>query len=156
MASTAAISTSEFMYVTYIATTPEKLWAALTDPDLTQQYFFGARVESDWQVGSTISYVNEDGSVEIEGEILKCEAPKLLSYIFTAPEHDVPREQSTVVTFELKQTGSSVRLTLRHDNLLPKDLEDSPDTFEGVNNGWPAIISGLKSVLETGRGCVEW
>ena len=144
------MTNTAFVYDTYIATTPEKLWEALTSSDFTEKYFFGSKIQSDWQEGSTVTY-SRDGQVTDHGKILKCEPHRLLSFTWNYVEDKTAREQPSRVTFLLKPMGSTVKLTLKHDNLLPADLVDREDTFEGLNNGWPAILSNLKSLLETGN-----
>lgn len=139
-----------FVYVTYIATTPEKLWEALTSCDFTEQYFFGSTIESDWQEGSSITY-SRNGQVTDYGTILKCEPYRLLSFTWTYVADKATREEPSQVTFELKKMESAVKLTLKHEKLIPADIVDKDDTFEGLNNGWPAILSNLKSLLETGK-----
>ncbi|CAH0346731.1 SRPBCC family protein [Bacillus sp. CECT 9360] len=141
---------STFVYVTYIATTPEKLWEALTSSDFTEKYFFGSKIQSDWQEGSTVTY-ERNGLVVDHGEILKCEPHRLLSFTWKIEGDDTPRELPTKVTFELKQMEATVKLTLKHDNLVDADYVEDNDTFRGLNNGWPAILSNLKSLLETGN-----
>ncbi|MFF2874954.1 SRPBCC family protein [Gottfriedia sp. NPDC057991] len=139
----------QFVYVTYIATTPEKLWEALTSTQFTEKYFFGTAIESDWKVGSTVSYLR-NGEVTDYGTILKCEPNRLLSFTWNHTNDPTNRTEPSIVTFTLKELESTVRLTLKHENLEPTDLVDRDDTFEGLNNGWPAILSNLKSLLETG------
>ncbi|OPA80559.1 hypothetical protein BVG16_07500 [Paenibacillus selenitireducens] len=140
-----------FVYVTYIATTPEKLWEALTSSDFTEQYFFGSQIQSDWYEGSDITF-SRNGQVSDYGKILKCEPHRLLSFTWTYVEDKASREKPSQVTFELKPMDhSTVKLTLKHENLVPTDIVDKDDTFEGLNNGWPAIMSNLKSLLETGN-----
>ncbi|MED4750765.1 SRPBCC family protein [Brevibacillus choshinensis] len=139
-----------FVYVTYIATTPEKLWEALTNSEFTKQYFFGSTIESDWQEGSRITY-SRNGQISDYGTILKCEPYRILSFTWTYVADKAIREEPSQVTFELKQMESTVKLTLRHEKLVPADIVDKDDTFEGLNNGWPAIMSNLKSLLETGK-----
>jgi len=139
-----------FVYVTYIATTSEKLWEALTSSDFTEKYFFGSQIQLDWQEGSIITY-SRNGQVTDHGTILKCEPYRLLSFTWNYVADPIAREQPSRVTFELKPMNSTVKLTLKHENLLPADIVDKDDTFEGLNNGWPAILSNLKSLLETGN-----
>lgn len=140
----------QFVYVSYIATTPEKLWEALTDSRYTEKYFFGTAIKSDWQVGSTVSYLRND-EVTDYGTILKCEPLRLLSFTWNHTNDPTNRKEPSIVTFVLNELESTVRLTLKHENLEPTDLVDRDDTFEGLNNGWPAILSNLKSLLETGN-----
>ncbi len=139
---------NSFIYVTYIATTPEKLWEALTNSKYTEQYFFGSSIQSNWQEGSEITY-SRNGQVSDYGKILKIDHNRVLSYTWTYFGEGVEEKQPSHVTFELKPMKETVKLTLRHENLQPGDLVDRDDTFEGLNNGWPAIISNLKSLLET-------
>lgn len=139
-----------FIYVSYIATTPEKLWTALTRTDFTEKYFFGTAVQSDWQEGSSVTYSRE-GKVTDHGIILQCEPNRLLSFTWHYVADTTERPQPTRVTFELKPMNDTVKLTLKHENLVQRDIVERDDTFEGFNNGWPAIISNLKSLLETGN-----
>lgn len=139
-----------FVYVTYIATTPEKLWEALTSTTFTEKYFFGTKIESDWKVGSRVAY-SRNGEVTDYGEVLKYEPPRLLSFTWINTSDQQVREQPTQVTFELHPMEETVKLTLKHEHLLDGDYVEDSDTFEGFNNGWPAILSNLKSLLETGK-----
>jgi uncharacterized protein YndB with AHSA1/START domain len=138
-----------FVYVTYIATTPEKLWEALTESDFTEKYFFGSKIESTWQVGSKVTY-SRNGEVTDFGEVLTFEPFSVLSFTWTYVGDKTARDQPTRVTFKLQPMGSTVKLTLIHEGLMETDLVEKDDTFEGFNNGWPAILSNLKSLLETG------
>jgi len=139
-----------FVYVTYIATTPEKLWDALTSSDFTEKYFFGSTIQSDWQEGSSITY-SRNGQVTDHGIIIKYEPHHLLSFTWNMFGDETSREQSSRVTFQLKPIDSAVKLMLNHEYLSPTDLVDKDDTFVGFNNGWPAILSNLKTLLETGN-----
>ncbi|MCZ8514562.1 SRPBCC family protein [Paenibacillus filicis] len=140
-----------FVYVTYIATTPEKLWEAITQGDFTKQYFFGRSVRSDWREGSAVTYLHPDGELDVFGKVVRCEPHRLLVCTWEVPGDDTPRERPTRVTFKLQPLDSAVKLTLMHEELLDSDYSDETDTFRGLNNGWPAILSNLKSLLETGR-----
>ncbi|CAH0151432.1 SRPBCC family protein [Peribacillus simplex] len=141
-----------FVHVIYIATTPEKLWEALTSGEVTKMYHFGCQVQSDWQEGSSVKYLLEDGRITDHGKVLKCEPLHLLSFTWNMAGDETPREQPTCVTFILQpMDDSTVKLTLRHEELLETDFVYDDNTFEGLNNGWPAILSSLKSLLETGR-----
>src|SRR4051812_143413 len=141
---------NSFFYVTYIATTPEKLWDALISSNFTEKYFFGSRIRSDWQEGSKITY-SRNGQVTDHGIILKCEPYRILSFTWNMVGDEAVRTQPSWVTFELISMERTVKLTLKHENLFPTDLLDEEGTFEGLNNGWPAILSKLKSLLETGH-----
>lgn len=132
----------QFVYVVYIATTPEKLWEALTSGEFTQKYWGERRIQSDWNVRSPVKHIKDDGSSDWEGEVLQCDPPRLLSYTFHAPEKK--EEQPSRVVFELEPSGSTVKLTLTHNELDEK-------SFMIISRGWSAILSSLKSLLETGN-----
>lgn len=135
-----------YVYVTYIATTPERLWQALTDDRFTRQYWGGRRITSAWTVGSPVSHVRDDNGIDWEGVVLRWEPPRLLSYTFHMQISDGHRvERPSRVTFELELIGSVVKLTLIHDGFGPDGA-----TFETTRHGWPAIMSSLKSLLESG------
>lgn len=141
---------NSFVYVTYIATTPEKLWEALTCSEYTERYFFGSSIQSDWVEGAEITY-SRNGQVTDYGKITKIDRHHVLSFTWTYVGDVVEGKQPSHVTFELRPMQETVKLTLRHEKLQPGDIVDRDDTFEGLNNGWPAIISNLKSLLETGK-----
>ncbi|MGN7401046.1 SRPBCC family protein [Cytobacillus praedii] len=139
-----------FVYETYIATTLDKLWHALTEGEVTEKYFFGSKIESNWQEGSEVTY-SRNGEVCDYGIILKCVPERILSFTWKYVSDKAIRDEPTKVTFVLKPMGKIVKLTLTHENLVSSDIVERDDTFEGFNNGWPAIISNLKSMLETGN-----
>jgi uncharacterized protein YndB with AHSA1/START domain len=141
---------TEFVYVTYIATTPIKLWKALTSSEYTEKYFFGSSITSDWQEGSEVTY-SRSGRVTDYGQIVRCEPYQELSYTWMYVGDGVEVKEPSRVTFKLIPLNETVKLVLKHENLQPGDLVDREDTFEGLNNGWPAILSNLKSLLETGE-----
>ncbi|GLX65726.1 SRPBCC family protein [Paenibacillus glycanilyticus] len=138
-----------FVYTIYIATTPEKLWEALTSSAYTAKYFFGSSIQSDWKEGSSISYSRNE-EVTDYGVILKSEPYRTLSFTWTYAADKTVRDEPQKVTFELTPLDSTMKLKLKHEGLAPADLVEKEDTFEGINNGWPAILSNLKSLLETG------
>lgn len=147
---------STFVYVTYIATTPEKLWEALTNGEFTQKYWFGRKVQSDWKEGSSVTFLINDGTVAAQGVVLKSQPYQNLSYTFTWAEDQTVREKSTKVTFELQPMNSNVKLSLKHEELLPTDFRSEHTGLagineDGINNGWPVILSSLKSLLESGN-----
>lgn len=137
----------DFVYVTYIETTPEKLWEALTNPEFTRQYWFDIAVSSDWKVGSPITYLR-DGKATVEGKVLAFDRPKLLSYTFRDVVGDASGEPPTKVTLELEpELGTkTVRLTVTHTDFVPNSKHRP-----SIAGGWPAVLSGLKSLLETGK-----
>ncbi|MBH0229476.1 SRPBCC domain-containing protein [Halobacillus yeomjeoni] len=140
----------EFVYKTYIISTADEVWKALTEGDMTEQYFFGRRVHSDWEAGSKVTFFTPSGSLDVEGTLKIVKPEQHLSYSWLhASEKD--RKKETVVHFYLKPIENAVRLTLVHEGLNPDDFCDDPDTFYGLNNGWPAILSNMKSLIETGE-----
>ena len=146
-----------FIYATYIRTTPEKLWEALTQGDFSERYWFGFRIEVEPRAGGSIRIIPPKGMEEHgdhAGKVLACEPCRRLVYTWNPkdkPELAKKREGLSRVTYELKPMGPLVRLRLIHENLLPEDIEKDPNTFRGINNGWPAVMSCLKSLLETGE-----
>ena len=140
----------KFVYVTYINTTPEKLWEALTTARFIEQYWFGRGNESEWKKGSAIESRSPEGELEWRGKVLQSEPPRLLSYTFDVVGESEPPSR---VTFEIeplgpntKPQGHAVRLTVTHED-FPHDSK----VYPGICEGWPAILSSLKSLLETGR-----
>ena len=140
------MSKPEFVYTTYIETTPEKLWEALTDREFSKQYWFGTEVRSDWKVGSPFALVT-DGKTTDTGEILEADPPRRLSYSFKHQHFEEMRDEpATKVVFTIEPLGSIVKLTVTHEGFM-----EGSKLLGAVSNGWPAILSGLKSLLETGK-----
>jgi len=127
-----------FVYVTYIATTLEQLWEAITSVAFTQQYWEG-ELQSDWQVGSSVQQIDRDGESEGIGEVLESQPPYLLSYTFGSS--NVTGAVPDRVRFELEQYGATVKLTLIHDRL------DTQSCMR-VSRRWTASLSYLKRLLE--------
>ena len=158
------MSDSEFVYTTYLKTTPERLWQALTDPAFTQRYW-GVALSSEWEKGSPITWqIGELTIADPEQVVLESERPRVLSYTWhTVPDnfHEVtggtaeeaaalaaePRSQ---VRFEIEPAGELVMLTLTHSGFEP-----GSGMLEGISGGWPAIMSSLKTLLETGSSLSE-
>ena len=139
------------VYTIYIASTPEKVWQALTSPEFSRQYFFGNSVEIDLRVGGAFIVRTSDGSLHISGEVFECEPAKKLTVTFNVNWPAlVEKLGQTLVTYEIASAGDAVRLTLTEAH----DREISDDILEGGRRGWPAILSSLKSVLETGEPLV--
>lgn len=136
----------EKVFEIYIRTTPERLWEAITDPAIRKKYQFGAAIESDWAVGSTYKLGHPGaGRTLIEGENLVVERPRRLVQTMRALWGDeAEREGTSRVTWEIEQVGDSCRLVVIHDQL--RDGASSQ-----VYGGWPMILSGLKTWLETGE-----
>jgi uncharacterized protein YndB with AHSA1/START domain len=136
----------EKVFEIYIRTTPERLWEAITDPDIRSKYNFGARVRSDWTPGSRFEMFHPSAPGLLgEGENLEVDPPRRLVQSMVALWSDeVKNEGPTRVTWEIEPVGESCRLTVIHDELR----EDANDELYG---GWPMILSGLKTWLETGE-----
>jgi uncharacterized protein YndB with AHSA1/START domain/DNA-binding transcriptional ArsR family regulator len=132
-----------FVYVTYIESTPERVWHALTDADLTAKYWGHSNV-SDWQVGSSWEHQRTDGSdiADVIGEVVESVAPKRL--VTTWADSKQPSQDPTQVTFDIEPYGDIVRLTVTHENLADDTERDA------AASGWAAVLSNLKSFLETG------
>lgn len=134
-----------FVYVTYIHSTPERVWHALTDADLTAEYWGHSNV-SDWQTGSLWEHRRVDGSniADVVGTVLESTPPALLVMTFGAPDAQ-PSDGPSTVTFHIEPYQDIVRLTVTHENLA------DADALHTVSIGWPAMMANLKSLLETGH-----
>src|SRR5882672_9094915 len=139
------------VYTIYIASTPEKVWEALSSAELSRKYFFGNTVELEPRVGGSYIVRTPDGALHISGEVVECDPPKKLTVTFNVnwPEL-IEKLGPTLVTYEIEQAGDAVKLTL----LQSHDRPLSDDILSGGRQGWPAILSSLKSVLETGNALV--
>lgn len=132
-----------YLYVTYIRASAEQVWKALTDADITAQYWDHANV-SDWQPGSTWEHRrNGTGGVDIVGKVLEVDYPTRLVVTFETPGEVLP-DGPSVVTYLIESDNDIVKLTVTHENI------PNPDFFTGISNGWPAVLANLKSLLETG------
>jgi uncharacterized protein YndB with AHSA1/START domain len=136
----------EKIFEIYIRTTPERLWQAITDPDIRRKYNFGAGVTSDWTPGARLEMGHSGGTGLLgEGEVLEVDPPRKLVHTMTALwGDDVKSEGPSRVTWEIEQVADSCRLVVTHDQLR----EGANDQLYG---GWPMILSGLKTWLETGE-----
>jgi uncharacterized protein YndB with AHSA1/START domain len=148
--------TMEKVFEIYIKTTPERLWEAITDSEMRRKYWFGVGVTSDWSPGSRYEGVHPLApSAIFEGENLEVDPPRRLVQSFRALwSEDAKREGMSRVTWEIEAVGDSCRLTVTHDQLR----EDAKDEIYG---GWPQVLSGLKTLLETGAslttpGSLRW
>ena len=136
------------VYVIYIASTPQKVWDALTRSEFTKQYFFGRSIEIERKQGGAFILRMPDGRVDVKGVVAEWEPPHRLSVTWTVDWiEDMRNLPECLVTYEIAQAGESVRLTMTeaHQWDVPDDL------LSGGRAGWPAILSSLKSVLETGK-----
>ena len=142
---------STFVYVTYILTTPEKLWSALTDVEFMKQYWFGVHCESEWTPGSSWKLVHPDGRTLDAGEIVEAEPPRRL--VIRWQHQDKPElkaEGESFCTMELEAIGPAVKLSITHT------IErEASKLIEAVSGGWPKILSNLKSLLETGSAVLN-
>jgi uncharacterized protein YndB with AHSA1/START domain len=140
-------SRSRFVYVTYIRTTPDHLWTALTDPQLIRQYRFDTTVECDWKQGSAWKMTHPDRGVLDTGEILEIDPPRRMVIRWQNEwEPAFKAEGPSRCTIELEPEANAVKLTLTHEI----DRPDSP-FIAAVSEGWPRVLSNLKSLLETGK-----
>ena len=135
----------EFIYVTYIETTSEKLWEALTKSEFSKRYWFNTELKTDWKIGSPFALVMNGTTTDV-GEVLEFDRPRRLSYTFHhVLSEEARKERPTRVIFVLEPHGKLVKLTLTHE-----DFEPGSTLLSGISKGWPAILASLKTLLETG------
>ncbi|MFM8607056.1 MAG: SRPBCC family protein [Hyphomicrobiales bacterium] len=139
---------SELVYTLHIKSTPEKVWAAITTPEFTRQYW-GHNNISDWNVGSKWQHVStKDQAVNIEGEVLESDPPNRLVVSWFSPNN---KDDVSRVTYEIEAIKGRVRLHVVHSQLTKNSKMEA-----GVSKGWPLVLSSLKSFLETGEGFDIW
>jgi uncharacterized protein YndB with AHSA1/START domain len=144
------MSKSDFVYVTFIRTTPDRLWSALTTPEFIRQYWFGMHCESDWKPGSPWKLVFADGRLADAGEIVEADPPQRLVIKWRNEWNaEMRAEGYSLCTFQIESvpdaSPQAVKLSITHA------IERTESKFiEAVSGGWPRIISNLKSLLETG------
>ena len=144
-----------FVYVTYIRSTPEKLWAALTDPKTIRKYWFGMTAESDWRPGSPWRLKFEDGRLADRGEILEAEpGGRLVIHWRNEFKPELRAAGYSRCTMEIEMAdyypdfgGKAVKLTITHE----VETEEGAPLIDAVSGGWPKVLSNLKSLLETGE-----
>ena len=136
-----------FVYVTYIVTTPEKLFNALIDPEITRRYWGNHRNKSDWRVGSAWRHEDYDDSndVDVAGTVLENDPPRRLVVTWANPDEVGDPAKCSRVAFDIVPLEKSVRLTVTHD-----ELEPDSEMLRGISFGWPAVLSSLKTLVETG------
>jgi uncharacterized protein YndB with AHSA1/START domain len=135
-------TTGTFVYVAHIAAGPERVWAALRDPEYTRRFWQGRVMDTDWRPGSPITFRHEhDDQVESTGTVLAAQRPRRLSFVTT--DHD---GRDTTVTFDLVANGDVVELTVTHTG-----LDTAGSMFRLVSHGWSLVMCNLKTLLETGR-----
>ena len=136
------------VYTIYVASTPEKVWEALTSAEFSRKYFFGNAVEVELKVGGAYIVRTPDGALHISGEVVECDPPKKLTVTFNVNWPAlIEKLGPTLVTYEIEQASDAVRLTMSESHDRPL----SDDILSGGRQGWPAILSSLKSLLETGE-----
>ncbi len=134
------------IYVVYIRCSPDELWEALVSPERTEQYYLGLRLSGDLRVGGTIVYSAPDtGERRVSGRIMEFVVGKKITHTFLATVPDVPAAPESLVTYEIEPMGETVKLTVTHEKL------EHPGIFQATAQGWPIILNGLKSLIETGR-----
>jgi uncharacterized protein YndB with AHSA1/START domain len=138
-------ATTEFVYTTYITSTPQKVWDAITTAEFTRQYWGHAMV-SDWKAGSKWEMQRADGGVQMSGQVLESRPPSRLVYDWASPENLGNKSETSRVTFSISAIGGVVRLDVVHDQ-----LKTGSEMALGISKGWPLVLSGLKSWLETGK-----
>jgi len=141
------MNTTEFVYVTYINTTPEKLWGALLDNEMIKQYWGNHKNVSDWQVGSNWLHQDYDtGTTDTERKVVEVDEPRRLVLTWAGARDELLSEKPSRVTFKIEPFLDVARLTLTHDK-----LEEGSNMLKGVTEGWPKVVSSLKTLLETGQ-----
>jgi uncharacterized protein YndB with AHSA1/START domain len=136
------------VYTIYIASTPENVWQALTSAEFSRKYFSGLAVEAELKVGGAFVVRMPDGTVHIGGEVIECDPPQKLTVTWNVNWPGLVEQLgATLVSYEIEQAGDAVRLTLTQSHDRPID----DDILSGGRAGWPAILSSLKSLLETGN-----
>ena len=136
------------VYTIYIAATPEQIWKALTTAEFSRNYFSGFAIEADLKVGGAFIARAPDGSEHISGEVIECDPPKKLTVTWNVNWPGlVEKLGPTLVTYEIEEAGDVVKLTM----LQSHDRDIGDDILSGGRAGWPAILSSLKSLLETGH-----
>jgi uncharacterized protein YndB with AHSA1/START domain len=138
---------SEFVYVTFIRTTPEKLWSALTDAGQMKDYWFGMHIKTEWKTGAEWQMIFPDGRVADTGQILELERPKRIQLKWRNEfRPELKAEGFALCTLEIEPYGDAVRLSISHS------IERAESKLiQAVSGGWPKVLSNLKSFLETGQ-----
>jgi uncharacterized protein YndB with AHSA1/START domain len=140
-------SKPQFVYVTYIAASPQRVWEALTKPDVSEKYWFGYRVTADGKAGDRMTALNPAGRPAHDDPIIESDPPRKLVYGWKPLYKDMPDEPASRVTFLLEPFKGQTRLTVTHD-----EFDEGSRIFGMISKGWPAVLSSLKSFLETGKG----
>ena len=144
----------DYVYVTYISTTAEKVWQAVTDPEVAREYWGGAKGPtrmnvSDWKIGSRWEHIRTDGSniVDMVGKVLESDPPRQLLISWARPTEEADVAKHSQVRFSIEAVdGGLIKLTVAHE-----DVAKDPKMLEGISGGWPLVLSNMKTLLETGR-----
>lgn len=146
------MTSEKFVYVTYIAATPEKVWKALLDGEMTRQYW-GRENVSDWKPGSKWEHrrFDEARTVDLVGKVVECVPPRRLVMTWADLADAADTTKHSRVAIDIETVGDMVRLTVTHDEFTP-----GTDMLRKISNGWPRVLSSLKSFLETGRPLNTW
>ena len=145
------MSDSRFVYVTYIRTTPEKLWQALTEPEFTRRYWCDCWQECQWKPGASWRLIKPDGGTTDSGKVVEIEPGRRLVLTWRHEfRPDMREEGYSRLTYEMETVGESVKLTVVHEIDRPQSK-----LIAGVSSGWPHILASLKSLLETGESLRE-
>jgi uncharacterized protein YndB with AHSA1/START domain len=146
------MSDQKFVYVIYIASTPEKVWKALLDRDMTREYWTRENV-SDWKVGSRWEHrrFDEARTLDLAGLVVESVPNRRLVLTWANASEAADKTKHTRVAIDIEPVGNMVRLTVTHDEFKP-----GTDMFQKIANGWPRVLSSLKSFLETGRPLPTW
>ncbi|MGR3523236.1 MAG: SRPBCC family protein [Paracoccus sp. (in: a-proteobacteria)] len=140
---------ASFVYVTYIRTTPDKVFEAITRPEIARRYWGHENISDDWQPGSEWRHVrtNPARSVDLVGKVLESDPPRRLVLSWANESQQDDPAQFSRVTFDIEQQDRMVRLTVTHEYLQP-----GSGMLKGITEGWPLVLSSMKSLLETGQG----
>jgi len=141
------MTNNSHLCVIYIKAEPEKIWEALTTANFTRQYFHHTNVESDWQKGSDVTFYNQDGSIAIKGEVLVSSFPSNLSISWHVHyDETAKKEPPSRVSFTLEKVEETTKLTVFHDQFIENSV-----VLPNITEGWIAILSNLKTLVETGK-----
>ncbi|ASM74370.1 MULTISPECIES: SRPBCC family protein [Roseobacteraceae] len=140
---------ASFVYVTFIRTTPEKVFEAITRPEMARRYWGHENVSDDWQPGSKWQHIRTDEArtIELVGEVIESDPPKRFVISWANESQKDDPDQYSRVTFDIEPQGDVVKLTVAHDELQP-----GSGMLNGISKGWPHVLSSMKSFLETGQG----